>query len=702
MNNNEKTTSNKENLQTVARGFLETLFSKALNQELGEIEIRTFPKGQNPQQHFFSSIDDAIEMAYNLSKSGQDVYFGVNPRKGKGGKKENIQYVVSFHAEIDYGSEGHKKQSSYQTYEEALTAINNFSPKPTIIIHSGGGFHCYFVLTQAVKVEEIGVDVLENINKAICLELGGDIGTHDLSRILRVPGTFNYKLPDNPRKVTVVENSGIEYDFNQLAQRFNVSEKVIENENHVENEKLIPDATPSPDNDQPLNITSDKLVAGLPVSEKIKSLILNGNDGTYTSRSEADMAVLKALVSNGITDEEIEEIFEKYPIGEKYREHDAPESYLQHSIKKAKTSMAGVQDQSDPIQCQNNKTFTATELLKEEFKPMVWAVDGIIPEGLSLLCGKPKTYKSWMALNIAIAVACGGIVFNYTSVKQGTVLYLALEDSKRRLQDRLKKTLNSIENHTLENLYLETNWHRIDDGGIEDLVNWIEDHPDTRVVIIDTLALIRPKNSSKNDYQSDYSTISKLKQVADRFNIAMIILHHLRKMVADDPFDQVSGTTGQTGSADTILVLQKGRVKTNAELIITGRDVEEKAYAMNFDITCWSWKVEGDAEEFRQSKERKEIIELIQSNGGKMKTKDITDALSIKGRKENTTRWMLGEMAKDGILQKPDRGIYEVITNNTNITNKQIIPTIPTNSNSSISLGLIPSNFVDDNNTNNK
>ena len=141
--------------------FLKEIFKPALNSGYGNIEIRTFPKGQAPQQYFLESETEAAERAYQLFQQGIDVYFGINPRIGNGGKKENVQYLSAFHAEIDYGSTGHKKPPLHRTYEEALNAIQTFSLEPTIIIHSGGGFHCYWVLSNPAKVIDAGISMLE-------------------------------------------------------------------------------------------------------------------------------------------------------------------------------------------------------------------------------------------------------------------------------------------------------------------------------------------------------------------------------------------------------------------------------------------------------------------------------------------------------------------------------------------------------------
>ncbi len=114
---------NKAEFETTAETFLDKIFNPVLKNNFGEIEIRTFPKGQRPGQYFCQTAKEASEIAFNLCNSGIDVYFGVNPRVGKRGKKENVHYVTVFHAEVDYGTDGHKKGSDYENYDEAIKVI---------------------------------------------------------------------------------------------------------------------------------------------------------------------------------------------------------------------------------------------------------------------------------------------------------------------------------------------------------------------------------------------------------------------------------------------------------------------------------------------------------------------------------------------------------------------------------------------------
>lgn len=338
-------------LQTATK-FLDSMFGRALNENCGAIEIRIFPKGQRPEQYFYSNITDAAQKCYDLCNSGIDVYFGVNPRIGNAGKKENIHYISAFHAEVDYGADGHKKEPIYKTFDEAMSAINVFKLQPSLINRSGGGLHCYWVLKKLVKKDIIGQAELESINKSFALRLGGDAGTHNIDRVLRIPGTHNFKLSGNPREVTVLVTNGPKYDFDVFKEFINI--KITEKKaptNDAVIESVESDfCTPLPDFEQEFSPHGE--IENLQVSDRIKKLIINGNDGTYPSRSEADQAVITALIHKGVGESEIKKIFQDFQngIGQKYRDHAAPGKYLTHCISKAREMSNLTEDEmADPL-----------------------------------------------------------------------------------------------------------------------------------------------------------------------------------------------------------------------------------------------------------------------------------------------------------------------------------------------------------------
>ncbi len=155
---------------------------------------------------------------------------------------------------------------------------------------------------------------------------------------------------------------------------------------------------------------------------------------------------------------------------------------------------------------------TAAELMDMEFEPTRWVVPDVLPEGLSLLVGKPKKGKSWMALGMCEAVAVGGVALGTKRVDEGDTLYLALEDHQKRLQKRLKKVLDG--RPAPERMHLHTEWPRLDEGGAEQLDEWLTEHPDARLVVIDTLAKIRKPASGANVYAEDYAALEQLLPLA--------------------------------------------------------------------------------------------------------------------------------------------------------------------------------------------
>ena len=159
---------------------------------------------------------------------------------------------------------------------------------------------------------------------------------------------------------------------------------------------------------------------------------------------------------------------------------------------------------------------------------------------VQMVAGKPKTGKSWLSLGLAVAVATGGLALGSVPVKQGSVLYLALEDNERRLQQRLRQILQDQE-VALDDLYLETGCPRLDAGGAEAIREWVDATDDARMVIVDVFTKIRPERSSSDTgYESDYRALAPLKQLADETGVAVVVVHHTRKMAAEDPTHRCS------------------------------------------------------------------------------------------------------------------------------------------------------------------
>jgi hypothetical protein len=302
---------------------------------------------------------------------------------------------------------------------------------------------------------------------------------------------------------------------------------------------------------------------------------------------------------------------------------------------------------------QGIEIFTAADLQTMQLPEPKWAVEGIVPEGLSLLAGKPKLGKSWLALNLALAVTTGGVALGSIPVAHAPVLYLALEDTKRRLKDRIEK-LASRQHMTTwpPALHLARSWPRQDEGGAVAIADWLEKHRTARLVVIDTWPKFRPlRKRGRDQYEEDYEHASELKGLADKYGVGINAIAHCRKMDAADPIDEVSGTLGLTGAADAVAVLKRERGQHDATLFISGRDVDEREAALRWDPQYALWSIIGEAEEYRMSKERKEIIDLLDSVPEPLSP---TEAAGRIGKPVNPVKKLLWTMFKAGQVQNYD------------------------------------------------
>ena len=191
--------------------------------------------------------------------------------------------------------------------------------------------------------------------------------------------------------------------------------------------------------------------------------------------------------------------------------------------------------------------FTAEALRTMIFDPIKYVVPGFIVEGLTLFAGKPKIGKSWLLTHAAWAVADGNYTLGGIACEAGDVLYAALEDNKRRLQRRMTKLFGMAP--WPKRLTFVNEMPRLAEGGLKFIKAWIESVDRPRLIIIDTLAMVRmPNRKDQNSYDADYTAVKDLRDLAAEYGVAIVLVHHLRKAEADDPFDTISGTLGLTGS----------------------------------------------------------------------------------------------------------------------------------------------------------
>lgn len=321
---------------------------------------------------------------------------------------------------------------------------------------------------------------------------------------------------------------------------------------------------------------------------------------------------------------------------------------LQHDTSRDVDLLAGVHD--------------GAWLTGQDFPELRFAVEGLIPEGLTLLIGPPKAGKSWLALALLLAVASGGVALGVIKTPARRVLYLALEDGDRRMQNRCYALLGPGGPIPAEFAYQT----RVLPGAVlPTMTAWLRRQPDTAMVVIDTLGKVMPPAiPGESAYQRDYRVGSALKRIADDHpGLAVVVIHHDRKAASDDFVDSVSGTHGLAGSADTVVVLVRKRQSAEGLLLVTGRDVPENEYALVMtDGKEWrlaATDLSGAAAVARQRAETSalsdrsgEVLAFVNAHPDGIRAKDAVEHFGKDAYQ------YLKRLAESGRISKATRGRY--------------------------------------------
>jgi len=295
------------------------------------------------------------------------------------------------------------------------------------------------------------------------------------------------------------------------------------------------------------------------------------------------------------------------------------------------------------------ETVSYSRVIRQEYTKRHDFIAGILTEGLTLLAGPPKIGKSWLALGMAVTVAQGGEIWG-KAVEQSGVLYAALEDSQRRLAERLATM--GLDEAAMGGFRLVFKMPPLDWRGLEALEQAMDDS--CRVVFIDTWKKVKPQAQGGGTlYDEEYETLGRIREFAVDRGIAVVLVHHTREMVdSSNVLNEISGSTGVQAPADGLLVLKKVHTEDDerkGRLYITGRDLEEDELTLVFNDGAWSvTKMDMTL--------RERVIELLREEPG-LTPKEIIAALEVG---ENSIRPALSRMVRDGIVSN-GHGKYTLI-----------------------------------------
>lgn len=296
-------------------------------------------------------------------------------------------------------------------------------------------------------------------------------------------------------------------------------------------------------------------------------------------------------------------------------------------------------------------SFTAAELQKVYFEPIPFVVEPILARGATLLASKPKKGKSWLALDLALAVACGApsVCGDFTPIC-GDVLYFALEDNARRLQARLKKL--APPGDWPPRLTFRREPKLLGAGFAETVCAWAREAAQPALVIVDTFHFIRPPRP-RLSYDGDYTDSSAVAKIAQECGAAIVVVHHLRKGASDDPGDTITGTLGIGAGFDSILTLTNNPAG-GFDLEGCGRDLPEFRFAFDFDAATCRWVSNGDADQARIGDERRAILDAL-NRLGEAGPKELAEQT---GAPPEAVRRLLGKMIAQGQVRKASYGSY--------------------------------------------
>jgi hypothetical protein len=553
--------------------------------------------------------------------------------------KDTVHEIVCLHADLDWARIDMEPGA-------ILRQLQALEFPPSKIVGSGHGYHAYWLLSEALPATPELIAHVENALRGLANVLGGDPAVCEVARLMRVPCSFNTKNGER-LAVRIIVDSARHFELDDLCEWIAATRPLIARKGKA------PDGNP---------FLSAAIPSGGPaidVEQRLAAMRYQGEGDS--SIHQTQISVTAALLSRGASaDEVVRTVLEATrkaagTAGERWNWQREERDIRNMSASWARKKLNGQQPPKHAIDM-------LEDIMVKEFKPVEHFIPDLIPaEGVTLLVAKSTVGQSWMLYDICISAAVGRELLGGRKPKQGFSLYLALEDSQKRLRFRGEKLLG-FHMRPCPGVALATTWDRVDQGGLQLIKDWVENARaqgnTVACVCIDVLQMIRPLGGERQSvYQRDYTAVQGLRTLAAELGIAIIVAHHQRKGSADDLQDTISGTQGLPAAADCSIVLER-QMNGGFVLDVRGRDIEAQQLAATFDKETCRWHVGGDASEMRRSETRQLILEALRGTPEGMSPADVSAEIGIKA---STTRSTLLRMMRDGEVRKV-RGKYVAVT----------------------------------------
>jgi hypothetical protein len=558
--------------------------------------------------------------------------------------KDTVHQIVCLHADIDL-------KDVDLPPDAVLARLRQLQCLPSKIVHSGHGFHTYWLLNEPLAATAETIPQVETLLRSLANIVGGDPSVCEISRLMRLPGSYNTKNGERVA-VQVVVDRPLRYELGDLAEWISETPPLIQRKN----------AVPT---DNPYLGVNVPGCGGAPVDIEARLRAMQHQGPGDTSVHATQLAVTAALLNRGVgTDKVVDTVLTatraaagNAGTGWDWTREERDVRRMCDTWRAKKLNGR----EPPPSLPQDDALMTFEELGAMQFEPPKFLVPGLIPaEGVTLICSKPKAGKSWMCLDLVLTVAMNRDFLGDRRPMQGNALLLALEDSKRRLRSRGEKLLAGHLGVWPRTVTVATRWPRVDQDGLDRIRRWALDVRDGGgtpvVVVIDVLKMVRPSGQEKKTISAqDYECLQGLRVLAHELNLAVVVTHHVRKTAADDVQDTISGSLGLSASADCTIVLER-QPDGNFTLDARGRDVEHVQLAVVFNKDTCRWTISGNASEVRRTENQRAIREAMQSNPEGASPQDIGAETGIK---PSTVRSTLLRMVRSGEAKKV-RGKYVI------------------------------------------